>query len=229
MEACAGYRSPSPFTDLSGIVMFYDILSPEQQKVLPSLKFFKADFYLAGGTALALQIGHRDSIDFDFFCEKSFVPEKLIPRLKQHLKTELSITQQEEDTLTVVSGSLKISFLAYPYLLIENLVETDNLRLASIADIGCMKLSALMGRATLKDYADLYFILQRLPLADLLETVKKKYAELDVLTVLKGLVFFEDIEPEPLAYKITTPPSFEVIKDFLAKETKKYLTTLRLG
>ncbi|MEK7460992.1 MAG: nucleotidyl transferase AbiEii/AbiGii toxin family protein, partial [Patescibacteria group bacterium] len=48
--------------------MFYDILSPEQQKVLPSLKFFKADFYLAGGTALALQIGHRDSIDFDFFC-----------------------------------------------------------------------------------------------------------------------------------------------------------------
>ena len=204
--------------------MFYEILSTDRQAVLPRFKNLKNQFYLAGGTALALQIGHRDSADFDFFNPASFNTNHLLDQLRQIFDNNIVINQNETDTLTVVADKIKISFFSYPYILLEHPLDTENLKIATILDIGCMKLNTILGRATTKDYVDLYFILQRIPLDSLLEATKRKYPSLDAMTVLKGLSYFEDIETAPLIYKITNPPSFEQVKKFLTDETKKYFS-----
>src|SRR3989344_955285 len=103
--------------------MFYDILDKKRIEILSFFNLFKDRFYLAGGTGLALQIGHRDSIDFDFF---------------------------------------KLSFFRYPYILIKDCLDEENLRIASIEDIACMKLSAIVSRAVEKDFVDLYFIIKKI-------------------------------------------------------------------
>lgn len=203
--------------------MFYEVLSEDRQAMLPRLKSIKDQFYLAGGTALALQLGHRDSIDFDFFRPESFATDRFFHQLENQLGSNLTLVQQEKDTLTVVVDNIKVSFFAYPYPLLEKLIDAENLKLASLTDIGCMKVSAIVGRATMKDYVDLYFILQHIPLKILLEATKKKYPALDIMTVLKGLIYFDDIDAEPLIYKVDSPPTFDQIKQHLIKETKQYL------
>ena len=79
--------------------MFYDILDEKRIKILPKLKFLKEEFYLAGGTALALQIGHRDSIDFDFFKQEKLDTEKLFYKIKNVFKEHKILKIQEEKTL----------------------------------------------------------------------------------------------------------------------------------
>src|SRR3989344_4886743 len=156
-------------------MLHYDILDPERKEILTKLVAFKTQFYLGGGTALALQIGHRDSLDFDFFGPKEIDTKKLFARLKNNFKGyKILKIQEEADTLTVlVDDNVKISFFGYLYKLIDKIIEEESIRLASIKDIGCMKLSAITGRASSKDYIDLYYILQKTKLADLLQAASQ--------------------------------------------------------
>lgn len=113
---------------------------------------WKNEYYLAGGTALALQIGHRDSVDFDFFKQEPFDVGQMIKTQKVFNKNLLSIVQIEKNTLSVlVDEEIKISFMTYSYPLIEAIVKTDHISLASVPDIACMKLSTIMQRSALKD------------------------------------------------------------------------------
>lgn len=203
--------------------MFYEVLSNDRRVILLKFKSFKNTFYLAESTALALQLGHRDSVDFDFFSPVSFDGHDLIKQLDQIFDSEITVIQQEKDTLTFIVDNIKVSFFGYQYPLLETLIDTENLKLASVLDIGCMKLSTILGRATTKDYVDLYYILQQIPLKTLLEEAKHKYPSLDIMTVLKSLTYFDDVDSTPLIYKIVNPPTFDQIKNFLADETKKYL------
>ena len=200
--------------------MFYNILDKKRTTILSLLKTFKEDFYLAGGTALALQLGHRDSIDFDFFCRTSFQTIELFEKIKKVFKEyDLLKIQDDHDTLTViVDENIKLSFFSYKYDLIDNLIDEPNLKLASVAEIACMKLSAVTGRASNKDYIDLYYILQEMSLADLLEKVSKKFPDIDQNLILKSLVYFDDIEMEPIMFKNNKDIDFKKIKDFLKKK-----------
>lgn len=194
-----------------------DILDSARQAAMPLFGAFKSRFYLAGGTALALQLGHRDSIDFDFFTEESFDPEalhqELLPVFAGH---EVTITQAAPGTLSLLlDSSIRLSFLSYPYPLVAVTVDTPDLRLASIIDIGAMKLSAIVSRSTLKDYVDLYVILQYFKLSELLEAAQQKFPSLDVNVILKALVYFEDIEDEPITFEVGKEVSQPVLKDFL--------------
>jgi len=203
--------------------MFYNILDKQRLKILPLFKSFKKDFYLGGGTALALQIGHRDSVDFDFFTKQDIDTKNLFQKLKQAFtEHQMSKIQETGNTLTVlVDESIKLSFFSYKYKLVNKPIEQENMRLASVEDIGCMKLSAITGRASNKDYIDLYYILQNLKLKDLLKKLSKKFPDLDRNLVLKSLVYFQDINIEPINFKNNNYVGFEQVKSFLKQAVKK--------
>ena len=201
-------------------MMHWSILDPSRQEAVHRLAFARKEgFYLAGGTALALQIGHRDSIDFDFFKESSFNTQQLFDQVQRSFDlTSVVKVQDERDTLTVVVGdSIKISFMSYPYPLLEPLVVTADMDLAGLVDVGCMKLSAITGRAAMKDYVDLYFILQHVPLPELLRRCTEKLPRLDRALVLKSLVYFDDIPEEPILYTASRDVLFTTIQRFLRK------------
>ncbi|MFA5831241.1 MAG: nucleotidyl transferase AbiEii/AbiGii toxin family protein [Candidatus Paceibacterota bacterium] len=203
--------------------MHYEILDEQRRNILPLFRSFKNDFYLAGGTALALQIGHRDSIDFDFFSETPINTQKLFEKVREVFKEHAIVkTQEEANTLSVVIDEyIKISFFSYSYLLLDETINEENFRLASVKDIACMKLSAITGRASNKDYIDLYYILQTIPLSHLLILAQQKFDSLDQNLLLKSIIYFEDITVDPILFKEGKEVSFEKVKDFLEKEVNK--------
>ncbi len=205
--------------------IYWEILDGERKKILPIFSSFRNDFYLAGGTALALQIGHRDSIDFDFFTKNSFSSWELFKKLKEIFTgLEMVKVQEEKDTLAVlIDEKIKISFFGYPYDLIKPLIKSEFINLASIEDIGAMKLSAITGRSVLKDYVDIYWILQKISLLNLTKFCQKKFKDLDINLVLKSLVYFDDVIEEPIIYKNYGEVSFGEIKNYLRKIVNGFL------
>ena len=202
--------------------MFYNILDEKRIKLLPFLKFFKKDFYLAGGTGLALQMGHRDSVDFDFFTYKPIDTKKLFIKLKEiFLDFEILKIEEDENTMIVLIDGVKVSFFSYPYKLITEIVNEDDLAIASIEDIGCMKLSAIISRATIKDYVDLYYILQKINLEKLLKKAVVKFQDIDKNLILKSLVYFKDIKQEEILFKNNNNIEIEEIEKYLKNEVKE--------
>lgn len=203
--------------------MFYDILDKKRLEILPLLKAFQNDYYLAGGTALALQIGHRDSVDFDFFCTNEFETQILMDSCKKiFIDHKILKVQDESNTLTIiVDDDIKISFFSYNYTLLDPLIIEEYMTLASTNDIACMKLSAITSRSTLKDYVDLYEILQQKDLHELLQQIPQKFPTLDTNLILKSLVYFDDIVDEPILFKHGKNISLNTIKEFLIAEVKK--------
>lgn len=203
----------------------YNLLDMERQQLLTKLKPLKGEFYLAGGTGLALQTGHRISLDFDFFTQLELDTSAMFLNLKKLCSGfDIVKIQEEKNTLSVLfDKKIKVSFFTYPYNLLHPLVEDDNLGIASIEDIGCMKFSAIVSRATMKDYIDLYFILQNIQLIELLKLSKKKYSDLDENLILKSLVYFEDIESEQINFCEGFTISFEKVKEYLKSIVMDYM------
>jgi hypothetical protein len=129
---------------------------------------------------------------------------------------------QEKNTLTVyIDKNIKLSFFSYKYPLLEKLIKEPYLNIASILDIACMKLSAIVSRATFKDYVDLYFILQIIPLELLLKKLKKKLPELDTNLVLKSLVYLKDLKDEPIKFKNNSNISLKEVEKYLQEQVLK--------
>lgn len=200
--------------------MYWEILDKNRTEILPLLAEFKDQFYLAGGTALALQLGHRDSIDFDFFLQNEFSNDILFKKIENVFSNyKIVKTQDEKDTLTVkINENIKLSFFTYRYVLVKPLIKTEYFDLASIEDIACMKLSAIVSRYLLKDYVDIYWILHQIKLSDLLILNQHKLQNLDINLVLKSLVYFDDVVPEKITFKNNKDVDFETVKEFLRKE-----------
>ncbi len=205
------------------------VLSESRKKVISSFVPWKNQFYLAGGTGLALQIGHRDSVDFDFFSNNSFDPNKMIERLSKIFSQNLfKVTQIEKNTLSILLNSeIKISFMTYDYPLLNPLISTEYLNIASIPDIACMKLSTIMQRSAFKDYVDLYEIMKIYSLKQLILFVKKKYPMIDSTVILKSLSYLEDITDEPLIYRDKKlKPDLKILKQFFQNNVKKYINNI---
>ena len=203
----------------------FNILDEKRKAILPLLQSLSSEgFYLAGGTGLALQIGHRDSIDFDFFKEGNYDTEKLAEKLESVFsKNIFVITQQEKNTLScIIDNSIRLSFFGYHHSLLYPLITTEYFNIASISDIGCMKCSAITSRWVEKDYVDLYFILQNASLQKLLADCAKKYPALDTSVILKSLVYFDDVLHEPIIFKEGHDVSFGNVKIFLKKVVAEY-------
>ena len=204
--------------------MYYNILDKKRINILPLLGLLDDKWYLAGGTALALQIGHRDSVDFDFFIDDDFDTNILFEKLREIFEDYTIVKiQDEKNTLTIIlDEEIKISFFTYKYKLLKPLIIEKYLRLASIEDIACMKLSAIVSRATQKDYVDLYFVLHKISLNKLLEYTKIKFPELDTGLILKSLIYFVDIDNEKILFKNNKEVDFEEVKKYLQDTVVKY-------
>lgn len=150
------------------------------------------DFHLAGGTALALQIGHRKSIDLDMFTLHDFDVNTMLEFLEQ--KFDFYSDYTSTNTIKGSIDSVKIDFIAHKYQHVESIIETEGVRLYSIPDIAAMKLNAIAGNGTRsKDFVDVYFMLKKYKPEQLLDFYMTKYRQRNVLHILKSMVYFDDI------------------------------------
>ena len=185
--------------------MYPEAINQKTQRVFHQINKaeFIADFYLAGGTALAIHLGHRESIDLDFFSQKEFSLEKIKKELS--MLGSFTLISEEEGTLHGLLDEVKISFFYYPYSMLFPFIEFEKVFLADERDIASMKIDAISSRGSKKDFIDLYFLLERYSLNEILEFFEKKYNQIKFnrLHILKSLIFFEDAdkEPEPIMLK----------------------------
>lgn len=193
-------------------------LLAELQKNPPA---FLKDFYLSGGTALSLQIGHRESEDLDFFCEKDFNPRQVEIALKSF--GPLKETESEKNTLNTYLNGVKLQFLGYPYRLVKPLVSWQGINLSSVIDIACTKLQTAGMRGSKKDFVDIYFLLEIFSLKELFGFLEKKYLEIgyNATHILKSLVYFTDAENQPMP-KMHKEADWKTIKIELVDSVKKY-------
>ncbi len=147
---------------------------------------------LVGGTSLALQYGHRQSIDLDFFGDCDLELEEVKNILRKYGTIEV-VKESTNIKIYFVNG-IKVDFVNYHYRWIDDIVDVDGLRLASPKDIAAMKINAIEGRGTKKDFIDVYFLLQYFTLTELLGFYCEKYPENSVFRALMSLSYFDDAE-----------------------------------
>lgn len=179
-------------------------------------------FYLAGGTGLAIHFGHRFSVDLDFFSANtdSVGPDERAKLRATLNDPTLAITYDKDSTFVVTWRDVGVSFFClnlYPLVTAPFLV--DNVHLASVEEIGAMKLAAIIGRGTRKDMVDLYYILQQVSLDALFQVAALKYAKVRTFPVsaIRALAYFEDADALPMPRMLDKTPWIKM-KKFL--ETK---------
>ena len=200
-----------------------EVLSATTEAALHSLRdaALVDPFYLAGGTGLALQLGHRLSQDLDFFANDLFNEEPLLQRLQ--VLSDFSLVEKAPHTLHAVVQQTKVSFLGYRYPLLFTLLHFHGAAVADPRDIACMKLSAIASRGTKRDFVDLYIATRQLDLGKLLELFERKYAatRYNRLHVLKSLTFFADAEKDPMPHMLM-PLDWNEVRGFFLQETPKH-------
>lgn len=179
-----------------------EILNDAQVNLLHHLSeaFMNSDYYLAGGTALALKLGHRLSKDFDWFINRLGDPEDLFRRLRS-TNVSFTVLSTACETVYLNIDSVQVSFIGYDYPLLDSpgiASAKYPFRIAGYDDIACMKLSAIASRGSRKDFVDLYFLIKNFkPLNAYLELFIKKYKNRDIGHVIRSLAYFKDAEAEP--------------------------------
>ena len=185
------------------------------------------NFNLVGDTSLALQIGHRLSIDIDLFTINDFDTSEIVLELKEDL--HFDIIQQNPNTLTLnieypinSNQFIKVDVLKYPYPLLNAIIKNDGIRLLSIEDIIPMKLSAVSNRGAKKDFYDIYFLLDKYSLKEMLELFSKKFPNINHFHLIKSLTYFntadEDANP-----KVFKKLSWEQVKEKIIKASTELL------
>ena len=167
---------------------------------------------LVGGTALALQYGHRISIDLDFFGnieeDNETIKEVLINIGK------LSVIKESKNIKIYILDDIKIDFVNYRYNWLDPAIEENGIRLASPRDIAAMKINAIEGRGTKKDFIDIYFLLQHYSLENILKFYADKYPDNSQFRALMSLTYFEDAE-EQFMPEMLVAIDWDRIKSFI--------------
>ena len=199
--------------------MFEQSVSHETRLVLEKIaqSGLANNFYLGGGTALALHLGHRESIDLDWFSQADFSNGEIKDKLSQLGKLE--IAGEAAGTVNAMIDGVKITFLRYRYQLLFPLVDFEKIKLADERDIAAMKIDAASSRGSKKDFIDLYFLMKKYTLAELIGIFEQKYKEIEYnkLHILKSLVYFEDAESEPMPIMLQAADWEEVKKTIQSK------------
>lgn len=205
--------------------MFIETLPEATQRSLELLGTRKItrEFYLAGGSALALHLGHRISVDLDFFTPKSFDAAGLARRLNRagHFVQE----QRKTDTLLGTFDQIKVSFFRYAYPMIAKSEHILNTAIASVPDIAAMKLEAIGTRGKKRDFVDLYFICQTgNSLEAVIEWYQEKYrgVQINLVHYIKALTYFEEAEADPMP-RMLKRVSWNNVKRFFEKEAPRLL------
>ena len=172
---------------------------------------------LVGGTALALQYGHRSSIDLDLFGKIDIDAYELQEILSKHgmfrVENETKIIHQ------YIIDNIKVDVVNYPFEWITPMIEDEGVRLASPMDIAAMKVNAIEGRGTKKDFIDMYMLLQHYSLEEILGFYQQKYPNHSVFRALRSLTYFEDAEDQFMP-RMFVDDTWEDIKQFIVNKVK---------
>jgi len=199
----------------------WEALTPATQdgfKLIGTLDFIHR-YYLAGGTGLALHFGHRISVDLDLFCNK---PDAVGQDERSAMRAvfddpSLSITYDKDSTFVANWRGVGVSFFRLNlYPLVRSTILVDGVPLASVEEIGAMKLAAIIDRGTRKDLIDLYYILQHAPIESLFEVAAVKYAKVGTFAIsaTRALAYFDDAEALPMPRMLDKTP-WSIMKKFL--------------
>ncbi|MFQ6015284.1 MAG: nucleotidyl transferase AbiEii/AbiGii toxin family protein [Anaerolineae bacterium] len=209
--------------------MFLHTLTTEVRRLLAHLSQepLVRPFYLAGGSAAALHLGHRVSVDLDFFTpQDSYEAEPLVQALQRI--GHLDIEQQSRGTLNGRLAGVRISFFIYPYPLLEEMTDLDGMQVARLTDIALMKITAIGQRGALRDFIDLYFICRGgYALDDLLRRVPEKYPTVSYPSyhLLRALAYFEDAEGDEPP-RMLVPFDWTETKRFFEEEVRRLMKRL---
>lgn len=205
--------------------MFPEILSETAKQSLEKLKKISVfqNAYLAGGTALALQFGHRYSYDLDFFTTEKF-DEKILTQELEEILSNFRLERQAWRTILGYVGNMRFSIFYYKYPLLFSPHDFNGVRVADAKDIAPMKIAAIADRGAKRDFIDLYFLLathKTLTLQEALELYEKKFGKLaqNKVHLLKSLVYFDDAEQDASPQMIQKV-NWALLKKFFIAEVK---------
>ncbi len=204
--------------------MHTQIFNSNQNDLLPLVKLFRKEFYLVGGTAIALHIGHRRSIDFDLFKYKPLKPKKIIETISE-FEYPYVVTRRVTEQLNVTIHDVKFTFFQYPYEINAPEKLGDILRMPILLDLAAMKAFALGLSSKWKDYVDLYFLLKdHYTVSQISDRSTSIFGQLFSEKLFRAqLSYFEDIDfSEPVEF-LNEPIPEETIKEFLIEKAIDFL------
>ncbi|KKQ18816.1 MAG: hypothetical protein US31_C0001G0003 [Berkelbacteria bacterium GW2011_GWA1_36_9] len=206
--------------------MHLEVLGDKAKEIFKKLKHFP-NFYLVGGTALALQIGHRISVDFDLFNSEN-IPRSLYLKVEKIFKeNKIDIIVNNAENLTILVDGVQLTFFNYPFEVISPFIIFQDVKILPVVELGALKVYALGRRATFKDYVDLYYILNKklVSLVEITDLAERKYKDkFDKRLFLEQLIYLEDIKDTEIKFLGSTITKKEMIEFFtgLVKEVKLY-------
>lgn len=192
-------------------MLYYETIDPQTLELLrklqeiPSLRKTR----LVGGTSLALQIGYPKFVDLDFFGEVDGDNDALTEELKS--LGNLMVLKASSHLHIYLLNNIKIDIVDYAYPWLNEAIHIDGIQLADLTDIAAMKLAAITGRGTKKDFIDLYFLSKHFTLSEMQSFYERKYPDGSMFMVLKSLSYFEDAEQDPSPYMLE-PIDWEEVK-----------------
>ena len=197
--------------------MHTEILSEKQKELLPVIAAFSKQYYLVGGTAVALYSGHRTSIDFDLFTNKDIKRKSIKNRLEKE-QIKYSVIHEAYDQFHILIAGVKLTFFNFPFNIEHNHRFENYINLPSLVDLAALKAFALGGRAKWKDYVDLYFILKyHYSISEIENKAEKIFkTRFNKKLFRQQLSYFKDIDyTEPIIYTSENHPADNEIKSFL--------------
>ncbi len=192
----------------------------ELLKELQHISFFK-QMRLVGGTALALQIGHRVSVDIDLFGNLTADEYEISERLNA-FKSNNVVKKTKNISINIIEG-VKVDIVNYPYPWIDEPFLKDGIVMASQKDIAAMKLAAIAGRGTKKDFIDIFFLMQKFSMGEILSFYEEKYSDGNIFLVLKSILYFDDADSEQTP-KMLKEVEWKKIKTSITNEVNNYFS-----
>ncbi len=198
------------------------IIAPETFRLIHQLQAIPElnEFHLVGGTALSLQLGHRNSIDIDLFTQNEFEATYIINLLQDDYN--LTVTLARKSTLLAVVNNIKTDFIRHNYALLRPPVTEDGIRFLSKEDIAAMKFHAIIQSGKrLKDFIDVYFLLQHLSMKQMVDFFSLKYTYSNPMIAMKAVNFFDDIDPAMDPPRMLKPLPLKKIIERIKEATQK--------
>lgn len=208
-------------------MLFYNTVEPSTRALLNELQSFPIldDFHLVGGTALSLKFGHRISVDLDLFSNSEFNSQEIIDYLSNHFRSDFLFESPKALHFGIFCfiRNVKVDFVRYPHALIHELEIIDGIKMYSDEDIAAMKVQAILGRGKKKDFWDMYELLQKYSMSEIMKWHKEKFpSQMLAISIPDALTYFTDADEseDPVSLKGQT---WETVKLGIQKAVRDYL------
>ena len=203
-------------------MLHYEVVKPTTLALIKGIQAIPLpdNFRLVGGTALALQIGHRLSYDIDFFSDKPFLSEEIVELIGD--KYDLQVVRQTKGSAVLNIEEIKIDCVSIQGNWLKPAIVSDGIILAGLEDIATMKLLAITNRGRKRDFFDLYFLLEKFPLQELLELFQQKFKQREIFMLTQSLVYFADADKDAEPVLLKEKIYWKGVKEKIREEVKRF-------